>query len=379
MGIFNKLFGGDGSQEKEQTQETTAATETVETYSYADFWNWFAANSQQFFEVVKSKEKIEEGFFEKLTPALDKVKEGYYFVTGMMNDDTAELILTADGSIEQIVYVEEIVAAAPQIPNWHFTALKQPGDIQKMGIQFGDLKFDKDSLHFYAVDHADYPDEIDIRVTHPELTEENKDAVFRGVALLIDNYIGELQYASIIDHLDVINTKDAEAELVPFEKLEAFLNWRQKEFIEKYEGVRKSTDEDNYSIMKAELNNGMPLFATINTALLEWEPKASHPWVAILMLKYDGAETEGMPDAETSEAMYAIEDELQELLAAHEGNLYVGRQTAESTRDIFYACKDFRVISKAMHQIAETYSEIYEPNIEIFKDKYWQTFERFRP
>ena len=34
-------------------------------------------------------------------------------------------------------------------------------------------------------------------------------------------------------------------ELIPIEKLKDFLIWRQKEFIEKYEGTRRNTIDDN--------------------------------------------------------------------------------------------------------------------------------------
>ncbi len=46
--------------------------------------------------------------------------------------------------------------------------------------------------------------------------------------------------------------------------ISSLLNWRHKEFIEKYEGTRYDTDDDNYSSLEGTLNNEMPARAVIN-------------------------------------------------------------------------------------------------------------------
>ena len=67
-----------------------------------DFWNWFLENEKIFFDVVNNQDDIEANFLNKLSPKLDELREGYWFLTGMFDDDTAELILTADGVIKNI-------------------------------------------------------------------------------------------------------------------------------------------------------------------------------------------------------------------------------------------------------------------------------------
>jgi hypothetical protein len=54
-----------------------------------------------------------------------------FFLTGMYNDDTVELVLTADGAVKNIVFVEELVNSAPKIEGWKFTALKPALDKQR--------------------------------------------------------------------------------------------------------------------------------------------------------------------------------------------------------------------------------------------------------
>src|SRR5690606_40359302 len=65
---------------------------TPDSYTYSDFWKWFANNEKNFFSSVKSRENIETEFFDKLAPELNKLGYRYYFLTGMKDEHTAELI-----------------------------------------------------------------------------------------------------------------------------------------------------------------------------------------------------------------------------------------------------------------------------------------------
>ena len=78
MSIFKNLFN------KKQ--------ETVKNYS--EFWIWFQKNEQKFFDVIKSQNNIESDFLDRLAPRLAELREGFYFLTGMLDDNTAELIFT---------------------------------------------------------------------------------------------------------------------------------------------------------------------------------------------------------------------------------------------------------------------------------------------
>lgn len=104
--------------------------------SNEDFWNWFKANEKAFFSAVKSRTNIEKDFFDHLMPKLNELKKGYFFLSGMSGPDIAELVLTADGDIKNIAFVEDLVASAPKIDGWLFTALKPPMDIKNV-IEMG--------------------------------------------------------------------------------------------------------------------------------------------------------------------------------------------------------------------------------------------------
>jgi len=361
MSFINKLFN-----KKDQPIE-----------SYNDFWDWFKENERDFHQIIKQKGNITEDFFDKMAPKLNQLRDGYWYLAGMSDDHTAELIITPDGSIKNIVFVEEIIAAAPSLPNWKFTALKQPTDIDNIGINMAGYTFNSETLSFYANEHPNYPDKIDIVVTHNNYKEEDQSQLYNGTYIFLDNYLGELNSVTTIDHLTLIATKDATKELIPIAKLKSFLIWREKEFIEKYQGQRHNTDNDKFSSLKATLGNGLPLLAIVNTDLLNWDRKASHPWIATVEIKYNGENNNGLPEEETYQLLNDIEDEITAELKDSEGFLNVGRETADDLREIYYACVDFRKPSKVMDKVIRKYKNQLEMDFRIRKDKYWQSFNRY--
>lgn len=341
------------------------------------FWNWFKDNEKAFYDVVKNQNNIEENFFNKLSPKLNELKDGFYFLTGMVDGNTAELVLTVDGKIKNIVFVEELVRCAPKIGQWLFTALKPALDIKDVSIKMGGYKFSCENLFFYAEEFKEYPDEIDIKVIHDDFDVSNESAITNGVYIFLDNLLGELNFATDVDNLTVISREEAEKELVPIEKLKAYLIWRKKEFIEKYEGLRHNTENDSYSILEAELPNGNALIAVINTETLDWDSKASHPWILNVEIKYDGEKNNGMPDNKTFKLLSKIEDDILSELKDFDGYLNIGRQTADSTREIYFACNDFRKPSLVLYAVQQKYAAQLNIDYDIYKDKYWQSFNRF--
>ena len=115
----------------------------------------------------------------------------------------------------------------------------------------------------------------------------------------------------------------------------------------------------------------------INTDLLSWDSKASHPWISILTLKYDGAKSNGMPSDNEYKLLDKIQDEIMGELKDIDGYLNIGRQTANGEREIYFACRDFRKPSKIFYEVQQKYSDRFEIEYDIYKDKYWQSFERF--
>ena len=344
--------------------------------TYQDFWTWFSSNEKDFFNAVKEYEKIEENFLDVVLPKLKELNDNFFILTGMSDDSTAELIVTVDGQIKDIVYAEELIKVSPSLDHWKFTALKPESDIEDVSIRMDNYTFTKENIYFYSNDDEDYPDEIDLIFIHDELNDQNENEVINGTYLFIDNYLGELNFVTQIDNFNISSKEDAEKELIPIEKLKDFLSWREREFTEKYDAATIKTTEDSYSLLEGTLENGFPMLARVNVDLLQWDKKASHPWISVLRIKYQGDEDNGFPDDKDYDLFNLIEDEITLELKTEEGNLNLGRETADNIREIYFVSKDFRKVSKVLAVTVEKYPD-YDMSFEIYKDKYWQSFERY--
>ena len=84
-----------------------------------------------------------------------------------------------------------------------------------------------------------------------------------------------------------------------------------------------------------------------------------------------------MPDDDTYQLLSKVEDEILAELHDAEGYLNIGRETAKDVRSVYFACKEFRKPSKVLNKIRDQYAGNIEIDIDIYKDKYWQSFDRF--
>ena len=367
MSFLKKLFN------KKETENLKPIS------NYQDFWDWFLLNEKNFYSAVKTNNSktITNSFFNKLRPKLDKLKNDIWYLTGMLNKNIAELILTADGSVEKFYLIEELIRSAPKLNNWKFTAHKPENDIENVGISMAGYTFSSENLFFYSNDLEEYPDEIDITIIHDSYNEDNQSDIINGSYIFIDNFLGELNSLTLIDAISFKKKSEAEKELIPISKLKTFIIWREKEFIEKYEGKRRNTENDSYSSIEATLKNGKKLIGIFNTDLLKWDSKASHPWILKFEIKYNG-DKNGFPNEKTYNLLDKIENEINSELKDFDGYLSVGRETADNVRDLYFACKEFRKPSKTADNIISKYENEIEINYEIYKDKYWRSFNRFK-
>lgn len=359
---------------KEQHNDRSDHTKEI----YTQFWDWFKLHDAQFLKAVKHPDNIEEEFFEILMPQLQKVNEGLLFLTGMHDGTRAELVFTADGIVKNIVFVEELVAAAPKLENWIFTALKPEHNIEDINIEISGLNFDEKNIHFYAKVHEQYPDEIDLVIVYENFTEENKEAIFNGTFIFLDHLLGEINSIMLIDHLSISGQKPEDVDLIPISKLKDYLVWRQKEFVERYNDTRFNSEDNLYTTYEAQLEDGNRLLAVMNSTALAWDGKSSHPWIAKVTFQYENATEDGFPDGSGYKLMDGIEEVITTELSATSGHINIGRETGSGIRDLYIACTEFRNSSKVLHEIVTRYGTQIKMDHTIFKDKYWQTFERYR-
>ena len=346
-----------------------------ETINLAEFWTWFEQHDSRLFNAVKSQNNIQFEFVNPVFNKLNQVQEGAFLLTGMMNDNKAELIFTAEGNILKFPYIKAIVNSAPKLKNWQFTAFKPSMDFPDFGINMGPKSFSADNVYFFPENNSDYPDEIAIKLVYKDVYKEDEhNLIENGTFIFIENYLGEVKTVTQIDRLSIEHNPKEVIELNPISKLSDYINWREQEFEEKYHGTVHNSDESNYSSLEWK-NEGKAIVGVVNSDLIKWDKKASHPWIMVITIKFDENENNGMPNQEALQTYYQFEDKLRELLPDKEGYVHVAQTTGLGKREIYYANKGFikpiQLLDKMKNEVNFKYS------IEVFKDKYWQSMKHF--
>jgi hypothetical protein len=365
MNIFKRLWGKDDSSSGKEA-----------------FWTWFLNNEQTFYPILQGRDhqRVNDRFIEKVMPRLQALNKEFYCEAGMFNETIAELVISAEGDIKSFVWAEELVSAAPQLDNWRFTALK-PATGAAMSLSMDGYEFNSGNISFYYEEDPQYPDEIDLILVHKDYTEANKTTITHGTLLFLDSLLGELDAATLIDSVAVKSAGPAGKAPHPMEKLNDFLIWKEKEFIEKYHATRHDTERDQYSILEATDEDGLVSVAAVDTDLLGWDAKASHPWMMLIEIDYqktNGLGNNGMPNDKHIRLMSAMEQELTEELTDSAGYLNLGRQTYKGKRTIYLACKEFRTASKKASELILAHKKDLSCTYDIYKDKYWRTMNAFR-
>lgn len=339
------------------------------------FWRWFADHNPQLLAAISRSDKLESEFFSMIMPELRAIHEGIWPLVGL-REGGAELIFTADGEMKNIVFVEELVAAAPAIEGWQFSALKPMYETRDMNIDVAGLIFDEQSLSFYARQDANYPDEIDLVIVYKHFDADRSNDIATGVFIFLDHLLGEINATTLIDNIDISGVPDEAVDLIPIHKLKDYLHWREKEFVERYGELFFNSEEEGFSTFEAVTDDMQTLLAHINIAALRWDAKGTHPWLLRLSFMYTSLEEDGLPDAIDLIMMQSVEQQLMQLLPENKGYIPLGHETGDGRRDWYMACKEFRNCSKAVKLLLEQHANI-NMDYKIYKDKYWQTFERY--
>lgn len=341
------------------------------------FWKWFIKNEYRFKSVSNDTPKA-SAFLDELLGELKPFNPWLKALAGPYDDERFELIITADGDIALFYKVEELVQAAPAIKGWLITAHKPAIGIDKMRIDMHGHQFSSDNMSFYPLNDPNYPDEISIVLVHPDYKEEDKSNFQSGGMIFLENALGELNTVTKIDKYEVRATPAPGdgVELIPLIKLEDYLNWREKEFVEKYANRDAILPAESWGVLEAKDKQGKPMFSTLNAGFKDWEYRSAYPWFVQIDVDYKGNDR-GLPDKTQMQEMQHIEDAIVQKLSEIVPVLFLGHHTHDNRRSIYFHTHDYATVSKVIHHYFEIAQYEYEIAFFIKKDKYWQNMGWF--
>lgn len=360
MGFLNKFFGTE---------------DTVQIESNKDFWDWFTKNEKKFYEVVKTGKNVEKNLFNVLSPQAKKLRDGYYFIAEAKDNGIAELTVTVNGNTENIVFAEDLVKDAPKLDNWSFVALKsEENDDYEVSLE--GRKYNVNKIFFYSNDNPDFPHDVDITFVYNDPSIKNREVVIEGIDMFIDDYLGEMKFATMMDSFNVVALEKAEKELIPVSELKTYLDKREADFQELFKNNDSQVAPEQCKAFEIFAQDGFPVRILLNLPVVNWNKKNSYPWISTLKIQFSGL-ANGLPDQDDYEILNAIDDEMKEILKPENGHLYVGRETYSNVREVYFASKDFRDAARVFDQIINKYGEEYIFDTSIVKDKHWKTFAKY--
>jgi hypothetical protein len=342
----------------------------------ASFWQWFVDNEHRFREHEKNDSDQALSFLEELIQEMQPFNSYLKALAGPDSNGNYELIITSDGDIALFCKVEELVNAAPPVPNWLFTAHKPALGFESISIDLYGLQFTTATTSFYPIVQEKYPDEVNIVLTHTGYDKELDDHFQAGGMIYLENGLGEVNTATKIDNYETgpLPAEDKGIEVIPISKLNEYLNWREKEFVEKYESVPEERP-DTFHLLEAEDKDGKKMLLAVNMECRYWDKKPAYSWLLQVNINYTGDET-GFPFEEQLMAMQTLEEEMFTLLP-EDRTILAGNKTYDNCKNIYFYVSEYKTTAALLNQFVENKETPYEILFFIRRDKYWRTMEQY--
>ena len=171
------------------------------TLSPSSFWIWFRGFADRI-----SSEDVPDALQEELISQIHCFDPRLFFLIST-NSTPHELIVTADGNRDAFASANTLVAAAPELDNWKFIALKPP-----LGFCFrhtdGSISLDVSTLWFKPLKSAKDPSALGIVLGFPDADSILKNQSVDTAYTILETGLGELACAQDIAHVSVDDLSD---------------------------------------------------------------------------------------------------------------------------------------------------------------------------
>ena len=188
------------------------------------FWGWFAQHSDELRTLEDGSPLVDEMHFQ-----LGRYYDGLVYEMTMPKDSPRELVVSADGIREAFPAVQVLIARAPVLDGWKFTAFRpRMPDYHRVGLTFSGRKFPQDRIWFEAQTQEGA---FDLLLFHQDYDPEQRNLIINGTYILLDVALGEYDVMTgirYIDHQEAPADPKAEG-LRPFSELrEVYDNYHRQ-------------------------------------------------------------------------------------------------------------------------------------------------------
>lgn len=188
-----------------------------------DFWTWFLKN-QTAIESFKGSDDI---ILDQLLEQLHQYNEHLFFELST-NFEEKELVITAEGDSEQFDSVRNLIAKAPNVKNWKFTAFRPPLGFD-FKTEYDGVEYDPQQLWFLPLDNKANPSAIGIRIGIPNFDEKVHIHSKAAAWIVLDTGLGELAAAQDIQYMDTgaLPADPEQAGYIELSELPQYIIWKK--------------------------------------------------------------------------------------------------------------------------------------------------------
>jgi len=347
-----------------------------ETHTPQTFWQWFSNNQERFDQLNELNAEEAPARLNEIMEQLNKYDPWFKALIGKFDDTSSELVITADGDIALFVKVELLLSAAPPLAGWRLIAHKPPLGFDEISIEMHGKSFNEETVKFYPLIDPAYPDLVSIVFTHKDYDEKEEEDFQTAGSIYVQNALGEINTATQIDQYKIRSEPEDTSLLIPVVKLNDYLNWREKEFVEKYDLAAIDFPEELINSIEGQDAAGNVMMALAVATYEHWEYKPVYCWWVRIEVEYPEAEN-GLPGPDSLQLLHNIEDKAVQLLTQNPGIIYTASKTFKGCRTIYFYAKNYRDPSLLLYEFCESAEGDLKPGFFIEKDKYWQNMEEF--
>ena len=116
----------------------------------------------------------------------------------------------------------------------------------------------------------------------------------------------------------------------------------------------------------------LPGFATINTALREFEPKLAFSWHLSVLLQCIDLIASRLPSPDEQKILYGFEDKLDSLIKANGNALFLARVTHDAHRELIWRVHDPGAANSVIQSIVRAKDHPRAFDYRIEEDRGWQ-------
>ena len=201
---------------------------TLPHFIYAnesDFWQWFLNNQPKIETATQGDEQI----IDELLTQLHKYNEHLFFEISTNSDDK-HLIITAEGDSKQFDSVRNLIAKAPKIKHWQFTALK-PAIGFNFTNNYEGVEYDPTKLWFLPLDNKSDPAAIGIKIGIPNYDEKTHIHSKAAMWVILDNGLGELAAATDIQYMNTVPLplQPEKEGYIKLAELPEYIDWKKRQ------------------------------------------------------------------------------------------------------------------------------------------------------